>query len=139
MVLLLGIISGPLGGIILDKKWLLPKTLLILSHGLLALGYIAIGNSVTVPMALAAIIFTEAVAWLPFGGIFNYAVYSCPKNPGLAMGFVNTWGVMILPLIIGRLVDVTGTFISGFYVLAGVAFVGSLAASVLVRREECII
>ena len=68
-VLLMGIISRPLGGIILDKKWLSPKMLLILSHGLLALGYIAIANSETVPTALAAIIFTGIAAGLPFGGI----------------------------------------------------------------------
>lgn len=142
LVLLLGIISRPLGGIILDKKWLTPKSLLILAHGLLALGYIAIANSTTLGMATAAIVFTGIVAGLPFGGIFNFAVYSCPKNPGLAMGFVNTWGawgVMVLPPIIGRLVDVSGTFVSGFYVLAGVALVGSLASVLLLRRDECVI
>jgi len=137
LVLLLGIISRPLGGIILDKKWLSPKKLLIMG-----LGYIAIANSTTLSMATAAIIFTGIVAGLPFGGIFNFAVYSCPKNPGLAMGFVNTWGawgVMVLPPIIGALVDATGTFVSGFYVLAGVAFLGSLASIMLLRREECVI
>lgn len=113
-----------------------------MAHGLLGLGYIAIANSTTLSMATAAIIFTGIVAGLPFGGIFNFAVYSCPKNPGLAMGFVNTWGawgVMVLPPIIGALVDATGTFVSGFYVLAGVAFLGSLASIMLLRREECVI
>jgi hypothetical protein len=37
------------------------------------------------------------------------------------------------------LVDVSGTFVSGFYVLAGVALVGSLASMLLVRRDEVII
>ena len=46
---------------------------------------------------------------------------------------------MALPPIIGRLVDVTGTFVSGFYALAAVAFVASLAATILIKREECVI
>ena len=47
------------------------------------------------------------------------------------MGFVNmfgAWGVMVLPPVIGRMVDVSGTFVSGFYVLSGVALLGSLAS-----------
>ncbi len=38
---------------------------------------------------------------------------------------------MILPPIVGRLVDITGTFVSGFYVLAGVALGGSLCCLAL--------
>ena len=46
----------------------------------------------------------------------------------------NTWGaagVIILPPVIGRLVDITGTFVSGFYVLAGVALAASLGCLAL--------
>lgn len=142
LVLLLGIISRPFGGVILDKKWLTPKRLLITSHALLALGFIAVAYSDTFVMAFLGIVFIGFIAGLPFAGIFNFAAYSCPKNPGLAMGFVNmfgAWGVMILPPVIGRLVDVSGTFVSGFYVLAGVALLGSLASALLHRRDEVII
>jgi nitrate/nitrite transporter NarK len=93
-------------------------------------------------MAFLGIVFIGFVAGLPFAGIFNFAAYTCPKNPGLAMGFVNmfgAWGVMILPPVIGRFVDISGTFVSGFYLLAGVALVGSLASSLLHRRDEVII
>jgi nitrate/nitrite transporter NarK len=142
LVLLLGIFSRPVGGVILDRKWMTPKLLLIVSSALLALGYLAIGYADTLPMAIAAIVFTGIMAGLPFGGIFNFAVYSCPKNPGLAMGIVNTWGawgVMILPPIIGYLVDRTGTFISGFYLLAAMALLGALASTLLLRRDEVIV
>ena len=93
-------------------------------------------------MAIAAIVFTGIMAGLPFGGIFNFAVYSCPKNPGLAMGVVNTWGawgVMILPPIVGLLVDRTGSFLSGFYLLAAFAMLGAVASSQLLRRDEVIV
>jgi nitrate/nitrite transporter NarK len=142
LVLLLGIVSRPLGGVILDRKWLTPKQLLIFAHGMLAVGYVAIAYSATLPTAFLAIVFTGIVAGLPFAGIFNFAVYTCPKNPGLAMGFVNTfgaWGVMVLPPIVGRLVDVSGSFVSGFYVLGAVALLGSLASTQLIRRDAVII
>ncbi|MGA2401759.1 MAG: MFS transporter [Syntrophobacteraceae bacterium] len=99
---------------------------------LLGSGFVIYG----VPQLLAAlaIIFTGIMAGLPFAGIFNGARDNCPDSPGVAMGFVNTRGaagVMILPPIIGRLVDITGTFVSGFYVLAGVALAASLGCLAL--------
>ncbi|MGA3114890.1 MAG: MFS transporter [Syntrophobacteraceae bacterium] len=133
-VLLLGIISRPLGGLILGHKLLSTKPLLVLACAGLALGFAWMGLSTTMGMATLAIIFTGIMAGLPFAGIFNGARDNCPATPGVAMGFVNTWGaagVMILPPIIGRLVDVTGTFVSGFYVLAGVAMAASLGCLAL--------
>lgn len=142
LVLLLGIFSRPFGGTILDRKWMTPKQLLIWAHGLLAIGFVYVGYSSSLLMALTGILFLGIVAGLPFAGIFNFAAYSCPQNPGLAMGFVNTlgaFGVMAMPPLIGLLVDGSGTFVSGFYLLAGVALVGSLASLLLVRRDEVII
>ncbi len=134
VVLLLGIISRPLGGLILGKKVIGTKPLLVLSCGGLALGFIWIGLSTTLTMAFIAIIFTGIMAGLPFAGIFNSARDNCPATPGVAMGFVNTWGaagVMIMPPIIGRLVDLSGTFVSGFYVLAASALLGCLCCLAL--------
>jgi NNP family nitrate/nitrite transporter-like MFS transporter len=133
-VLLLGIISRPLGGLILGKQLLATKALLVLSCGGLALGFLWIGLSTTLGMAFLGIIFTGIMAGLPFAGIFNGARDNCPATPGVAMGFVNTWGaagVMILPPVIGRLVDVSGTFVSGFYVLGGAALLGCLCSLAL--------
>lgn len=134
VVLLLGIISRPLGGLILGKDMLGTKSLLVLSCAGLALGFVWIGLSTTLAMAFLAIIFAGIMAGLPFAGIFNSARDNCPVSPGVAMGFVNTWGaagVMILPPIIGRLVDISGTFVSGFYALAAAALVGCLCSLAL--------
>jgi len=133
-VLLLGIISRPLGGFILGHKILSTKSLLVSASAGLTLGFAWIGLSTTMGMATLAIIFTGIMAGLPFAGIFNSARDNCPATPGVAMGFVNTWGaagVMILPPVIGRLVDITGTFVSGFYVLAGVALAACLGCLAL--------
>jgi nitrate/nitrite transporter NarK len=142
LVLLLGIFSRPFGGVMLQKKWLTPKRLLIWAHAVLALGFVFVGYSNTLPMAVAGIFAIGIVAGLPFAGIFNFAVYSCPENPGLAMGFVNTFGafgVMAMPPVIGLLVDTSGTFVSGFYLLAAAALVGGLASTLLLRRDEVLI
>ena len=69
LVLLLGIISRPFGGVILDKKWLTPKRLLVVAHALLALGFIAVAYSDTFLMAFLGIVFIGFVAGLPFAGI----------------------------------------------------------------------
>jgi nitrate/nitrite transporter NarK len=133
-VLLLGIISRPLGGLILGRNILSTKSLLVSASAGLALGFAWMGLSTTVGMAAPAIFFTGIMAGLPFAGIFNGARDNCPATPGVAMGFVNTWGaagVMILPPVIGRLVDITGTFVSGFYVLAGVALAASMGCLAL--------
>ncbi len=137
-VLLLGIVSRPLGGVILEKRICSTKLLLILSCAGLALGFLWIAISKTLGMAFPAIIFTGVMAGLPFAGIFNGARDNCPATPGVAMGFVNTWGaagVMILPPIIGRLVDLSGSFMSGFYVLAAVALAAGIGCMALKKAE----
>ena len=115
------------------------KPLLFLACGGLALGFVWIGLSSTLAMAFIAIIFTGIMAGLPFAGIFNSARDNCPATPGVAMGFVNTWGafgVMVLPPIIGWLVDITGTFVSGFYVLGLAALLGSICSLTLKPPKE---
>ena len=131
LVLLIGIIMRPVGGLIVDKKWLTAKQVLIFAHAGLAIGFAWLGMCDTITSAVIAILFTGIMAALPFGPIFSYAVVSFPKNPGVAMGFVNTWGaiaVMILPPIMGSLVDSSGTFVSAFYLLAAVAIAASLGS-----------
>jgi nitrate/nitrite transporter NarK len=129
VVLLLGIFSRPLGGIILDHKIMTTKKLLAIACAGLGLGFVWMGLSSSMGMVILAIIFTGIMAGLPFAGIFNAARDNCPHCPGVAMGFVNTWGaigVMIFPPIIGRLVDISGTFISGFFVMGTVAVIAAL-------------
>ncbi|MGC8604718.1 MAG: hypothetical protein ACP5VS_13685, partial [Desulfomonilaceae bacterium] len=123
-----------LGGLILEKRVISTKMLLTLSCAGLSLGFLWIGAANTLGIVFPAIIFTGIVAGLPFAGIFNGAGDNCPATPGVAMGFVNTWGaagVMILPPIIGRLVDLSGYFVSGFYVLAAVALIASMGCTAL--------
>lgn len=134
LVLIIGILGRPLGGLILDHKWLTTKQLLIIANIGLGLGFAWVGNAETVDMAVVAILITGILAGIPFGPIFAGAAASMPTNPGVAMGFVNTFGaatVMILPPIMGNLVDQSGTFLSAFYLLGAVAVVGGFSAFAL--------
>jgi nitrate/nitrite transporter NarK len=82
------------------------------------------------------------MAGLPYSGIFNGARDNCPDCPGLAMGFVNTWGaggVMLLPPIVGSLVDLTRTFVSGFMLLGAVALIAGLACLALTDAQTYLI
>jgi nitrate/nitrite transporter NarK len=91
------------------------------------------------PLAVSAIILAGVMAGLPFAGIFNCARQSAPASPGVAMGFVNTWGafaVMVFPPVIGHLVDATGTFVSGFHLLAGVTLLAALGCLLLTPVED---
>ncbi|MDU2066304.1 MAG: hypothetical protein E6713_15925, partial [Sporomusaceae bacterium] len=95
--------------------------------------WVGMVDSITV--AVLAILLTGIMAALPFGPIFAQAAGSFPTNPGVSMGFVNTWGaaaVMILPPVMGSLVDSSGTFLSAFYLLGGVAALASIGSLGLV-------
>jgi nitrate/nitrite transporter NarK len=129
-VLLMGIISRPLGGVILGHKIMTPRNLVAASGIGLGIGFIWIGLTTTMAVAIPAVIFTGVMAGLPYSAIFNGAKDYCPKSPGVAMGFVNTWGcvaIMAFPPIIGKLVDITGTFVSGLMLLGAVAIIAGLA------------
>ena len=138
-ILLLGIFTRPLGGVILGKKLLSPKKLIILSCLGLAVSFGMIAQSTSVGMAALSIVLAGIMAGLPFAAIFNSARENCQTNPGVAMGFVNTWGaigVMAFPPIIGRFVDISGTFVSGFYFMAAITLVSGLCIFLLVEKEQ---
>jgi nitrate/nitrite transporter NarK len=130
-VLLIGIVGRPIGGLIVDKKWLTKKQVLILAHAGLAVGFAWLGMVDNMASAAIAILFSGFMCALPFGPIFSLAMDTFPKFPGVAAGFVNTFGafsVMLLPPIMGSLVDSSGSFLSAFYLLAGVAAAASIGA-----------
>ena len=137
-VLLLGVLSRPLGGALLDGRHLTTRQLLFWSCIGLAIGFTWIGLAENIYLSILGIILTGIMAGLPFAGIFNAAREHCPTRPGMAMGIVNTGGaigVMILPPVIGRLVDHTGTFISGFLALGLTALLAA-GSSLALRKPS---
>jgi nitrate/nitrite transporter NarK len=130
LVLLLGIVTRPLGGV-LAPRFGVPATLRAGLLGCIAGCFLLGAGTPSWQTALPAIVLLGAGCGLPYAGLFNRAAACYPGRAGAAMGLVNMLGVgMILagaPLV-GHLADWTGSFRSGFLAL-GVFAALALAAT----------
>ena len=136
-VLMLGIVSRPLGG------WLVPvlgiRKLLTLALGLNAMACVTLGHSESLPLTLAAIVMLGIGCGLPYAGIFNRAAMEFPGRAGAAMGLVNMVGIVMIlggAPAVGWLADLTGTFRSSFFALGGFSLVAALTVAVTMRKER---
>jgi len=130
LVLLLGIVTRPLGGVLVPRLGLpgtLRAGLLMSTAGCLLLG----APTPSWQAALPAILLLGTGCGLPYAGLFNRAAAFYPGRAGAAMGLVNMLGIVMIlagaPLV-GHLADWTGSFRSGFLALgafAALAFVAT--------------
>lgn len=134
MVLLLGIVSRPLGG------WLVQRVsigqLIRFSLLLNAAACAALGVATWLPVTFVAIFGLGVGCGLPYAGVFNRAAALFPGRAGAAMGLVNMIGIgMILAgaPAVGYLADITGNFRVSFSALAGFA---ALAAVASLKMDE---
>jgi nitrate/nitrite transporter NarK len=120
VVLLLGIVTRPLGGGLVPKmgvRLLLQISLLLSAAGCLWLG---LGIRSLLPAA-AAVVLLGFGCGLPYAGLFNHAAALYPGRAGAAMGLVNMLGIVMILVgapVIGYLADWTGNFQSGFLALS---------------------
>ena len=135
IVLLLGIVSRPLGGWLAH---LVPiRTLIGLSLLLNAIACLALGWGHGIALTLVAIVALGMGCGLPYAGIFNRAAALFPGRAGAAMGFVNTIGIVMILAgapAVGFLADLSGHFRTSFY-LAGAFVLLAAAASQAIPRE----
>jgi NNP family nitrate/nitrite transporter-like MFS transporter len=136
MVLLLGIVSRPLGGWLAQRM----RTRTLIQGALLvnaaACGALAWGR--WRGLTLAAIAALGTGCGLPYAGVFNRAAALVPGGAGSAMGLVNMVGIaMILggAPAVGYLADRTGQFQTSFWVLGGFALLAAAAASAMAERK----
>jgi nitrate/nitrite transporter NarK len=135
VVLLLGIVSRPLGGWLVHRmpmKRLLRGALLMNAVACAALGW-----GQWLPVTVLAIITLGIGCGLPYASIFNQAAELFPGRAGVAMGFVNMVGILMILAgapAVGKLADLTGQFRVSFWVLGGFALAVAIAASAI-RRE----
>jgi MFS family permease len=121
LVLLLGIVSRPLGGIL--RRHLGIRPLLISSLLMIALGCFAfVSSSISLGIALTAVVLIGIGVGLPYAAMFSRAGALFPGRAGAAMGLVNMLGILMIlggaPLV-GHLADLSGTFRVSFVVLGG--------------------
>ena len=137
LVLLLGIVSRPLGGIL--RRHLGIRTLVIGSLLMIALGCFAfVSASISLGIALAAVVLIGMGVGLPYAAMFSRAGALFPGRAGAAMGLVNMLGIFMIlggaPLV-GHLADLSGTFRTSFVVLGGFSLL-VCAAVPFIERDE---
>jgi len=135
LVLLLGIVTRPLGGWLAHYMRItaLMRGALVLNAA--ACAALAWGQSLW--MTFVAIVALGAGCGLPYAGVFNRAAALFPGRAGAAMGLVNTVGILMILAgapAVGHLADWTGQFRSSFLALG--AFSLAAAAASLAIREK---
>jgi nitrate/nitrite transporter NarK len=135
-VLLLGIVSRPLGG------WLVHRMRIrVLVQGALLLNAAACGALAWghwTGLALAAIVALGLGCGLPYASVFNRAAALFPGRAGAAMGLVNMIGILMILLgapAVGYLADWTGQFQTSFLALGGFSLLAAGAASAIREKK----
>jgi MFS family permease len=138
LVLLLGIVSRPLGGALRRHMGIRP--LFVGSLMMIALGcFVFMFPSISFGPALMAVILIGIGCGLPYAAMFSRAGALFPGRTGAAMGLVNMVGIVMIlagaPLV-GHLADLTGTFRASFVALGGFALLVCATAVPLIHPEE---
>jgi nitrate/nitrite transporter NarK len=137
LVLLLGIVTRPLGGWLAHRIRL--RSLAAFSLLLNAVGCAALAASHSAWLTFSAIVVLAAGCGLPYAACFNRAAALFPGRAGAAMGLVNMIGIgMILAGApgIGWIADKTGSFRYSFVVLALFAVLAAFSAPFLPEEER---
>ena len=137
LVLLLGIVSRPLGGLL--RHYMGIRPLFAGSLVMVALGcFLFLPPSVSLASALTAVVLIGIGIGLPYAAMFSRAGALFPGRAAAAMGFVNMLGIIMIlggaPLV-GHLADLTGSFKTSFAVLGGFSLF-ACAATPLLDRED---
>ena len=137
LVLLLGIASRPLGGIL--RRHLGIRPLFAGSLLMIALGCFAFASSsISFSIALAAVVLIGMGVGLPYAAMFSRAGALFAGRAGAAMGLVNMLGIFMIlggaPLV-GHLADLSGTFRASFVVLGGFSLFACAAVPFIDKDE----
>ena len=135
LVLLLGILTRPMGGWLAHRMRLRPLVAVALLMNTAAC--VALAASHSAWLTFAAIAALALGCGVPYAGCFNRAAALFPGRAGAAMGLVNMIGIVMILAgapCIGWLADATGSFRSSFLALA--VFTVLAAGSVLFLPEE---
>jgi nitrate/nitrite transporter NarK len=128
LVLVLGIVSRPLGGELRRHMGIRP--LFVGSLLMIALGcFLFLPSSISLTTALAGVVLIGIGIGLPYAAMFTRAAHLFPGRAAAAMGFVNMLGILMILVgspLVGHLVDLTGTFKTSFALLGGFALLTCL-------------
>jgi nitrate/nitrite transporter NarK len=138
MVLIIGIATRPLGGLLVPK-WGARRTLQIgLALNVIACLCFGLGTA-SLTRAVAGVLLLGIGSGLPYAAAFNRATALFPARAGAAMGLVNMLGIVMIltiPPLVGRVVDWSGSFQSSFLALGAFAMAVLLAAFGIRKEVE---
>lgn len=132
LILLMGLVARPLGGMAIGAGWLPVAVLIRLALALnaVALALLSLpGRPLSV--AVAAVVLLGLGTNLPYAAVFNRAAAALPSNPGATTGLVamvSFWGIMVGAPLVGWLVERSGGFGAAFG-LIGMACLAVLVAT----------
>jgi MFS transporter, NNP family, nitrate/nitrite transporter len=137
LVLLLGIVSRPLGGILRRHMGIRP--LLAGSLLMIALGcFTFVPSSISLSSAVMGVVLIGIGFGLPYAAMFTRAGSLFPDRAGAAMGLVNMLGIVMIlggaPLV-GHLADLSGNFRTSFILLGGFSVLVCAAVPLIDRGE----
>jgi MFS transporter, NNP family, nitrate/nitrite transporter len=137
LVLLLGIVTRPLGGVLVHRVG--ARALLAASFVMNALGCFALGSGrAPVPLLILAVVLLGTGCGLPYAALFTRASGLYPARAGAAMGLVNMLGIVMILVgtpLAGHLADWTGSFRSSFLALSGFSL-AACALTIFLSRNE---
>ena len=122
VVLLLGLLARPLGGLVLDRRRLSTRAMVMLSFGVGALGLGIL--SLPHPSLAAATVALAAIgvaANMPYAAVMNAAAHAAPGSPGASVGLTSAVAILFLALavpLVGAVYQATGGFATAFGALA---------------------
>jgi MFS transporter, NNP family, nitrate/nitrite transporter len=137
LVLLLGIVTRPLGGVLVRRMGV--RVLLAASFVMNAFGCLVLGSGwSSLPLAILAAVLLGTGCGLPYAALFTRAAALFPGRAGAAMGLVNMLGIVMILVgapAAGRLADWAGSFRPSFLALGAFSLV-PCAATLLLKRDE---
>ena len=137
LVLLLGIVSRPLGGWLRHHMGIRPLfagSLLMVAAGC----FLFLPSTISLTTALMAVVLVGIGIGIPYAAMFSRAGLLFPGRAAAAMGFVNMLGIFMIlggAPFVGHLADLTGSFKTSFAVLGGFTL-ATCALVPLLDREE---
>ncbi len=135
-VLLLGIVTRPLGGALVPRTGVRPLLLASLLLSAAGCWWLGFGVRSLVPAGVAITLLGVGCG-LPYAALFNRAAALFPDRAGAAMGLVNMLGILMIlagaPLV-GWLADWSGSFQSSFFALG--AFMLCVLAAAFAIKES---
>jgi MFS family permease len=137
LVLLLGIVTRPLGGVL--KRYMGIRLLLASAFIMNAAGCLALADcSKSLALAVIAVLLLGIGCGLPYAALVTRAGHLFPDSAGAAIGLVNMLGILMILLgapVVGHLADWSGSFRSSFLALAGFSVVACIAVPFLHPNE----